>query len=350
MKKSQYYQMARASFIMLWRDPHNIFWTLLLPLVLTVMFLLYNPTRVTNISVGISAASSKRQLVSRLEHRLRQEGVGEIRIVNRRVGLSDLAKGNIDLLVLIQNSANNLRSLSLVEPRPVTANTRLAQAAIEAAIDVNVPKVEKFYVVSRVTNYADFLIPGMIGVAIMDAGLFTVLYSFVHLKRLGVLRRLAATPMKPSSFLFGQAFARVFLAVVQACLLIAVGLLFFGLHLVGNIGLVLLLTALGATLFILFGYGVSGFIGNVETAAPIANGIGLPMIFLSGVFFSRSVMPGWLQFLTGLLPLTYVTEGIRSVVAYGAGLSSVLPDILGMVVWSCIFSIASVRFFRRDLA
>jgi ABC-2 type transport system permease protein len=101
--------------------------------------------------------------------------------------------------------------------------------------------------------------------------------------------------------------------------------------------------------FLALGFAISGSTGSVESAAPIANLIGLPMIVLSGVFFSRGGMPGWLHSITDLLPLTYLVDGLRHLSYDGWGLLDIRTDLLGLAAWLVISGALAVRLFRWEL-
>ena len=97
------------------------------------------------------------------------------------------------------------------------------------------------------------------------------------------------------------------------------------------------------------GFAVTGWaIVDEEVAAPLANVIALPMMFLSGVFFPRSIMPGALEAVTDFLPLTYLIDAMRSVAIDGEVLWSQGWNILGLAVWLAITFLVAVRLFRWE--
>ncbi len=202
---------------------------------------------------------------------------------------------------------------------------------------------------SRNLTYVDFLVPGMIALSIMQTGLFSVVFVFVQLKQRGVLRRLAATPMRVSDFFISQVTTRLMTAILQLLVLLAVGVLFFHFHFTGNVGYLLLVGILGSAIFIAMGLAISGYAKNEETAAPLANLVSLPLMFLSGIFFPRSVMPGWLQSITKYSPLTYVSDALRSISVDGATLWAVRWDLVGIAVWLAASAFVATRLFRWEV-
>ena len=105
--------------------------------------------------------------------------------------------------------------------------------------------------------------------------------------------------------------------VAQTIILAAVAVFLFGAEFAGNFFAVLLAAGLGGAVFLALGFAVSGWARTEQQAAPLANIVSLPMMFLSGVFFSRDVLPDILQTVTDYLPLTYLVEAIRGMTVQG---------------------------------
>ena len=201
---------------------------------------------------------------------------------------------------------------------------------------------------ARDLGYIDFLMPGVIGMAIMQLGLFSVAFSFVTMKREGVLRRLLATPLNPTSLLVAQVITRLIVVVIQTVILAAVAVFLFGAEFAGNFFAVLLAAAMGGAVFLAMGFAVSGWARTEQQAAPLANIVSLPMMFLSGVFFSRDVLPGILQRITDFLPLTYLVEAIRGMTVEGDTVLMQWPNFLGLAVWLVVAFIIANRTFRWE--
>ena len=114
--------------------------------------------------------------------------------------------------------------------------------------------------------------------------------------------------------------SRLLITLAQVLVLLGVGL-WFGLHLVGSVALLLGVAVLGSTIFLGLGFGIAGWAKNEDQAAPVANLVSLPMTFLSGVFFSRDAMPDILRTVTDYLPLTYLNHALRRITNDGVGVN-----------------------------
>lgn len=203
-------------------------------------------------------------------------------------------------------------------------------------------------ITDREFSYIDFLLPGVIAMSIMQMGMFSVAFGFIQLKRLGILRRMFATPVRPASILFAQVVTRLIVSVVQTVLLIGIAVLFFDAEIVGNVVAIVVMAVIGGAVFLTIGFGVAGWAKNENVAAPLANVIAMPMMFLSGVFFGREFLPDILQTITDYLPLTYLVEGMRNISSDGATLWSQGENLLGLGVWLLLSFIAATRLFRWE--
>jgi len=202
---------------------------------------------------------------------------------------------------------------------------------------------------SRNVTYVDFLVPGMIALSIMQTGLFGVVFTFVQWKQRGILRRLMATPMRVRDFFFSQLMTRLTTVALQIGVLLAVGYFLLHFHFAGNVLYLLIVGIIGGGIFLAMGLAISGASKSEETAAPIANLVSLPLMFLSGIFFSRSNMPEWLQTVTQYSPLTYVSDALRSISVDGASLWAIRGDMLGIFVWLAIAVVLATRLFKWEV-
>ena len=134
---------------------------------------------------------------------------------------------------------------------------------------------------------------------------------------------------------------RLIIGVVQVAILFGVGI-WFGLQMFGDYMSLLVIVLIGSAIFLAVGFAIAGWAKNEDQAAPVANLVSLPMMFLSGVFFPRDAMPDFLAAITQFMPLTYVNEALRAIVNDGAGLAALGPQLLGMGVWVIITFVLAV--------
>jgi ABC-2 type transport system permease protein len=225
-----------------------------------------------------------------------------------------------------QQAQTALTILNQILDKTTFAITRTPPLFNVVAHDVN----------ARNLKYIDFLLPGIVALAIMQMAVFSVAFVFADYKEKGVLKRLLATPMRPFQFVTANVITRLLVALSQALILILVGVIAFKAHIIGSYLLIFLIALLGGIMFLGLGFTISGFANTVESVPAIANLVVLPMLFLGGTFFPISAMPNWLQHIAKYLPLTYFSDALRQVMTQGTGLSGLRHDLFWMLGWAVV--------------
>ena len=348
-------KLTVASLKIFIRQREAIIWTLLLPVFMIVLFGLVDFDGVGRLSVGVvnEAGEAGLKLVSRLEE------VRTVQVTNgeRDQELKKLMDGERDLVLVIPSgyvpgATSILPAAYVNEASPDEAE--LAMMVLQNVVD-HMPGsqhtdqagvLNPVRLRGRNLSYIDFLIPGIIGMSIMQMGIFGVAFSFVSLKKRGILRRLSVTPIRPNDFIVGQIFMRLVVVLLQISLLVAVGVLFLDLHFAGSLLEMFVIGMLGAFVFLSMGFAIAGVSSSEDQVAPLSNIVAMPMILLSGVFFSRVGLPGVVHTITDFLPLTYLNDGLRAIAIDGAGLADVLPNLAGLSVW-CVLSCGVAIFLFK---
>jgi ABC-2 type transport system permease protein len=278
--------------------------------------------------------------------------------------LAELNKGHRDLVVVVPEgwSASGQKPLQsfLNQARPTQSGA--AQAIVSqvaggtfaggtgAAAGPPAYALIPQKIPGKNMTYTDFLVPGIIGMTVMQTGVFSIAFVVVRLKGSGVLRRLMATPMSKLEFLGAEVITRLIMGVIQICLLIGIATLLLGFHLGGSVPLMVLIASLASAVFISLGFVVSSLSKNEDSVPAIANILVLPMMFLIGVFFSTDSIPSWLRVVSDRLPLTYLNDALRGIAIEGKTVSDLGGDVLGLLVWLVILAFAATRLFRWEPA
>ena len=197
-------------------------------------------------------------------------------------------------------------------------------------------------------NSIDYVIPGIIGFSIMSLGIFSIAQGFITYKSSGALRRLFATPVHPFSFLTAQTITRLIMTVLNVIIMLGIAIAMFNFTMVGDYLTFTVVSMIGAILFLGIGFAIAGWAKNENQAAPLANIIFFPMMFLAGTFFPREVFPEWIQTWSEFLPLSYLTDALRLIANEGAPIYDLGTELLGMVVWIVIVYVIAVRVFRWE--
>ncbi len=216
-----------------------------------------------------------------------------------------------------------------------------------------VPTIEPFTVTSTMSNTAslsrfDYTFAGLLGFSILGLGIFGPISVFPELKKQGILRRLHTTPLKVWQYFMANVFTQAIVGLVTMAILFAVARLVFDLRIAGNQLELAIFLVFSITTILGIGLSIGGWAQNERQAAPLANLIVFPMMFLSGTFFPRYIMPEWLQQVSAYLPLTPVIDGIRLITTEGKHLVDLGPQLAIMGVWTIVIYVIAFRVFRWE--
>lgn len=194
----------------------------------------------------------------------------------------------------------------------------------------------------------DYIVPGIIGFSIMSLGVFSVAQGFITYKSSGALRRLFVTPIHPLSFIVAQSFTRLIMVIINVLTMLVLAAVMFDFHMVGNVFSFLVISLFGAVLFLGMGYAIAGWAKDENQAAPVANILFFPMMFLGGTFFPRELFPEAVQKVAEFLPLSYLTDGLRLIANEGATVLNLGSEMLGLTIWIIISYAVAVKVFRWE--
>ena len=222
----------------------------------------------------------------------------------------------------------------------------VAQARRQGVVTTLIPIQRESPGHARATNYAAFLLPGLMGLNLLTMGLFSVGMVNVSYREKGKFRRLAVTPLPKWVFLAGQVLHRLTVVVLQSLLMLAVGYLAFGISNKGSYVALTLVIALGTACFMAFGFALASFAETAESYAAISNLAFFPMMLLSGVYFTLDSAPRWLQQAVIALPLSPYLKALRAVFNDGASLGEHTVGLSLVGAWAVVAFLFAVRRFR----
>jgi ABC-type multidrug transport system permease subunit len=195
-------------------------------------------------------------------------------------------------------------------------------------------------------RYVDFLVPGLLGMNLMSAGMWGVGYALVDMRIKKLLKRLLATPMRAADFLVALMTMRLVSTFVEVGFLLGFAALALGVPVRGSLAAVMAVSLLGSTCFALLGLAVGCRARRIETVSGLMNLVTLPMYVASGVFFSVERFPAAVQPAIRALPLTALNDALRAVTLEGADLVSQWPRLLVLAAWGGASFAVGLRLFR----
>lgn len=170
--------------------------------------------------------------------------------------------------------------------------------------------------ISEDFEYIDFFVPGMIGFTIMTSMIYGSIERNTKYRKDGILRKLLTMPVNRAEWILSKMLFMLFLSFISTFVILIVGVFVWDL----TIKITLLFFVLVvATSFLFSGMGmiISRFVKEEETADMAGGAITFPMMFLAGTFFPLEQMPEFMQSVAKVLPLYYVNEAFRNTMIYG---------------------------------
>jgi ABC-2 type transport system permease protein len=197
---------------------------------------------------------------------------------------------------------------------------------------------------AQVTKYIDFLVPGLIGFSILISPMFSLVNISSEYKRIKLFKQLSLTPLTKIEWLASKVLFYILLSTASFLLMVAVGVLAFGAHIVLSPWLIPFLV-LGPMFFASLGMLVGTISKSTETASVVGNIITFPMMFLSGTFFPITLMPTYLRYFAHVLPLFYIIDGLNGVMIYNNYTQAAI-DLVVVAVITIVAFVAAARLFK----
>ena len=163
----------------------------------------------------------------------------------------------------------------------------------------------------------EVLIPGVAGMGVLATTFTALAYNLTWLRDEGVLKRIRGTPMPAGAYLAGFIGSATLNAILQVTLVVTIGNLLYGVDWPQDWLLLVAFTVLGVICFAGLGVAFSHIIPNEEAAPAYTNAVFLPVIFISGVFYSADDLPEALKVVAEALPLKHLIDGLSAAIVGG---------------------------------
>jgi ABC-2 type transport system permease protein len=194
----------------------------------------------------------------------------------------------------------------------------------------------------------DYTFAGLVGFSILGLGIFGPTTVFPQMKQKGVLKRYSTTTLKVRQFFIANALSSSVIGIISVAVLFVAAKIFFDLNMNGDYLSLAAIVVMGTIALFGIGLAVGGWAKNENQAAPLAQIVVFPMMFLSGVFFPRFAMPEILQKISAFFPLTPVVDGVRLVVTEGKTILDLGPQVGLLAVWIVIIYFIAFKAFRWE--
>lgn len=355
-------KLTIASIKMLYRDKQALFYALLFPVIFAVIFGLFDFSSGPDVRIAVVEPSPSETGEALVEGFKKVDGFTVVTRTDEARAVAELKDGDREavavvalastkcppsgacpiLVRLLYNGAQIDRNgAALGAINQVIGELNLRLAGVPPPI-----RVEARSVAAKTVRYYDFLLPGLVAMGVMNASIFGMAIEIARFREQRILKRILATPLRPAKFIGAQVASRLVLAMVQAVIILAVGVFAFNANVYGNVVWILILAAFANLIFLNLGFAIAGRAQNPDAAQGVANAVAVPMMFLSGVFFPVDTLPKILQQIVEYLPLTPLIEALRKVANDGGSIVDTGPQLLQIAVWIGLTFLLASRTFR----
>lgn len=194
-------------------------------------------------------------------------------------------------------------------------------------------------------DYIQFLAPGVIGMTILFAAIFSGI-ELIFDRQFGFLKEILVAPVPRLTIMIGRTLGGATTALIQGIIVFLICLIAGFRIAPGQIPLALLFMLLIAVMFTALGTVIGSAMSDFQGFQLVMNFLVMPIFFLSGALFPLIGLPKLLNFLAAIDPLSYGVDGLRSAFA-GVPHFGLSTDLAVLVVLGAILLSAGSYFFSR---
>ncbi len=352
----QLYNLTIIQFKEYFREPGVIFWSFLFPIIMAwVLGIAFDQKIDIKRSVGIVIEQEKdynnfkKILPSATDtgkdNSVIQSGNFEFKKMTEPEAVSSIKKGKISIYIKYFSSDSSIKYFFDPKNSEASGSYLLLEKYINGKYQSGIKNAvsELKEVGSR---YIDFFLPGLIALQIMNSCMWGIGWSLIELRTKKLMRRMYATPMNRGLFMLSFFMTRLVLSIFESVLLYLFAYLYFDMRISGSIPALAAVMIAGNAAF----SGIAILMASRTSSSRVGNGllnaITMPMMVLSGIFFSYHNFPEWAASIINKLPLTLLADSIRSVFIENAGLPEVALPIVIMTITGFIFTWVGLKIFK----
>ena len=335
-----------ARMLELKREPEVVFWVFVFPLLLALglgIAFRNKPGNAASVAIVEGAGSQDAQ---GLLARSPQHDQFKLQVVHENDARQGFRLGKFDLVIEPASNGGFTYRYDPARPESVLAKSEVDDAMQVAAGRKDTVATTAVTSSEPGSRYIDFLIPGLLGMNLMNSGMWGIGFALVDMRQRKLLKRFVGTPMRRGDFLLALASSRLILMIIEVGLLLIFGVLFFHMRVLGSVGAIALIASLGSLTFGGVGLLTASRAQKIESVSGLINLVMMPMWIFSGVFFSYERFPAVIQPLIKALPLTALNDALRASILEGTPILHQWPRILVMVIWGGVSFVLALKWFR----
>jgi ABC-type multidrug transport system permease subunit len=338
LETSSLYQLTITRLKLTLREPEAIFWIFGFPILLAIGLGIAFRNRPPDV---LPVAATTPQLTQALaaDNGLNASQLDEV------AGRHALAVGTI--LLLAEQSPDGV----IYRYDDTNPDARTARMIVDRDLQIAAGRHDPVAAQNNLVHepgsrYIDFVIPGLLGMNLMGSAMWGLGFSIVDARQKKLLKRMVAAPMPRWQFLMAYLLSRLVILAIEIIVLLGFARVVFGVPFRGSLAQLLFIAVLTSITFSAMGLLVASRAHTMEAVSGLMNLVMLPMWIMSGVFFSASRFPAFLQPFVNALPLTAAITAMRGNMLQGLPLNHMLPLIANLLFWCLVPFAVSLRIFR----
>jgi ABC-2 type transport system permease protein len=390
--------IARRDLLDLWRSKMLLFFFILFPILLMSMFgYIYPPVLKSNPNTGniptsfpnlpvtivqMDDGQSANVIAAQFIQISRQQGLFTVsQTPNFQDARNQLVAGNLKgIIVIPQGFSDSIVAgqpatvqITVDETNPTTAsvvqseitavfNIIGSQLSIQKINSMDPPgysvnpsfiiqpiSVTQMPLISGVASSFQFLAPGFMALTVITGSLQGVATAISREKEQGTMDGLLVAPISHQSIILGKVAAQTVRGLIQGLLILGLSMLLFGVQIYGSPIIMLIVMVMGTASFVGVGIIMTAVAPDQETAQMMTMLLQFPMMFISGILFPIEQLPVWLQWIGKAFPLYYAADALRKVIILNAGLTTIMPDILILIVYTVLTMTVAIPLFDKAM-
>jgi ABC-2 type transport system permease protein len=265
-------------------------------------------------------------------------------------------KGTIDVVVEGSNPGQASSALGVVGQALLGSAPQLLKAAIPAPLNASLPSTLPLDIQTmRLYGSADLkMLDFFAPIFIAYIGFFLIFLltsvAFLRERTQGTMERLAASPVTRLELVLGYMLGFGFFAILQAILLLLFTVYALQVKYTGNLLSIFVVTLALVIGAVNLGIFLSAFARNELQAVQFIPIVIIPQVLLSGLLWPVQDMPGWLQVIARIMPLTYAVDAMTNIMIRGRSLADTWVPLLFLFGFAAVAAMLAAVSVRREVA
>ncbi|MEN9908114.1 MAG: hypothetical protein RLZZ540_1263 [Bacteroidota bacterium] len=359
----------KKEFYHIFRDKRSMFILFGMPIAQIMLFGFAITNEINNVNIAIldkSRDSETQKIINKIS--TSQYFHIEQSINSESEIQSIFEKGKVKAVIIFENNFNkNLQTArqgkvqiitDATDPNIANTITNYTNAILQNYIlEVNKTNVQTYTIDTQTQLYYNpelkgvfTFVPGVMTVILMLVSAMMTSISITREKELGTMEVLLVSPLNPLQVILGKVFPYVFLSIINATVIVLLGVFVFGMPIQGS----LFLLAAESILFIITALSLGILISTIAQTQQTAMMMSLmvlmlPVIILSGFIFPISSMPLALQIISNIIPAKWFIIIIKAIMLKGATISIIWKETLILIGMTLFFILLSIKKYKIRL-